>query len=263
MGRYVRVFALVFLAAALAACGYAEPDGALPVAVQASVAQDAAPAVVAVREVVEADMPAAPAHAPPIDARAISLIVRYEITSPSYYVAHLQAPVWPGEQSGVTWGIGYDGGQQTRTRIAEDWHAHPQVLRLVATSGVVGPPARALLPGLRDVLTPYPLAEAIFAEATLPAYHALSARTFRKGWDNLRPTAQGALTATVYNRGAGMSGDRRREMRALRDDCVPRQDYACMASQFRAMERLWIGTPIAVGMRDRYEATARLAEVQQ
>ncbi len=74
-----------------------------------------------------------------------------------------------------------------------------------------------------------------------------------------RRPAQGALTATVYNRGAGMAGDRRREMRELRDTCVPAHDLVCMAAQFRSMVRLWHGTAIEAGMRARYEATAQLA----
>jgi hypothetical protein len=230
--------------------------------VQSAAVAATVPAVVAVREAVESVAPVAPQRTAPIDAAAVALIVRYEVTSPAYYTNHLMAPVWPGAQSGVTWGVGYDGGQQTRARIMEDWHAHPQVRRLAETSGIAGPQARVLLPALRDVLTPFPLAQDVFAISTLPAYHDMTARAFHQGWDDLRPTAQGALVATVYNRGAGMAGERRREMRALRDDCVPRHDYACMASQFRAMERLWNGTSIEAGMRLRYEATARLAETE-
>lgn len=228
-------------------------------AAQTDVAADAVPTIVDVRDVVDAVAPPPPAAPCQTHPDAVALIVRYEITSPTYYTARLQSPVWPGESSGVTWGIGYDGGQQTRSRIAADWRAHAQVDRLAATSGIVGPPARALIPSLADVRTPYVMAADVFGASTLPSYCALAARTFARGWDLLPPLAQGVLTATIYNRGAGMQGERRREMRELRDECVPAGDVACIVRELRSMVRLWVGTPIEVGMRDRYEASATLA----
>lgn len=125
---------------------------------------------------------------------------------------------------------------------------------------MVGAPARALVRDMRDVRTPLPHAQRVFATATLPTYNALTARAFASGWDALPPDASGSLTATVYNRGASMRGDRRREMRELRDACVPAGDTACMAAQYRSMCRLWKGTQIEAGLCRRYEATARLAE---
>lgn len=227
---------------------------------QADAAAVAVPMVVAVRNIVDEAAPASAAIPCEVDPQAVALIVRYEVTSEAYYTAHLLMPIWPGEQSGVTWGIGYDGGTQTRARIAADWRRHAQAARLVETSGIVGTPARALIPRLADVRTPYPLAAEVFATAMLPTYCELAARTFRDGWQSLPMLAQGALVATLYNRGAGMLGDRRREMRALRDSCVPAGDVACIARELRSMSRLWVGTPIEVGMRLRYEATAALAE---
>jgi hypothetical protein len=56
-----------------------------------------------------------------------------------------------------------------------------------------------------------------------------------------------------------MAGERRREMRAIRDDCVPAADTACIAAQLRAMARLWVGPDIEGGMRRRRHAEAALA----
>ncbi len=261
--------ALVILIAAMTGCGgtpaptvEAAPSARAPTeiaAAQADVAADTVPTIVDARDAVDVVAPPPPRNACITHPDAIALIVRYEVTSPAYYTAHLQAPVWPGESSGVTWGVGYDGGQQTRARIAADWHAHAQVARLAATSGIAGLPARALIPGLADVRTPYLLAADVFGASTLPTYCDLAARTFRHGWDALAPRTRGALVATVYNRGAGMQGDRRREMRELRDACVPAGDVACIARALRSMTRLWAGSTIEAGMRARYEATAALA----
>lgn len=227
---------------------------------QADVTTAAVPAIVDVRSAVDAIAPPPPEPTCDVPPDAVALIVRYEITSAAYYAAHLQMPVWPGESSGVTWGVGYDGGTQTRARIAADWRRHEQAARLVATSGVVGAPARALAAQLADVRTPFPYASEVFAAATLPSYCTLTARTFQNGWDVLPPTARGALVSTVINRGASMLGDRRREMRTIRDVCVPAADVECIARELRSMTRLWVGTSIENGMRARYEATAVLAE---
>ena len=116
-----------------------------------------------------------------------------------------------------------------------------------------------------STLTPLDMAERVFIETALPAYHALTARTFRNGWDRLPPNAQGALVATVYNRGAAMAAgkspnDPRKEMRHLRDVCVPAGDVQCMAEQFLAMRRLWPpNSEGGKGLQRRYTATAKLA----
>lgn len=234
---------------------------------QRSMAQAAVPALVAAQDVVVEAMPALPA--PPaasthqggaVSPAAVDMIVGFEIVSPAYYVKRLQHPVWPKGASGVTWGVGYDGGHQTTHRIVTDWAEHPERDRLGGTAGVIGQPAAALARTLHDVATPLPMAQQVFADSTLPTYAAMAERAFRNGWACLGPEPRGALVATVYNRGTSMRGESRTEMRDLRDDCVPRCDTGCMATAFRSMKRLWIGTPLEVGLGRRYEATARLAE---
>ncbi len=227
-------------------------------AVEGEIAAAVVPAVVAVRDAV-ADVITVEVSSPIVTAAGVDLIVRYEISSPAYYIKRLQQPIWPGASSGITWGIGYDGGHQTATRIAADWAAHPDAPALATTAGLVGQRAKAALPGYRHIMTPLPLAQGVFSNATLPSYADLTARTFANGWDGLPPGGKDALVATVYNRGASMRGDRRREMRVLRDECVPAADTDCMAAQFRSMCRLWVGTTVERGLCDRYNATAALA----
>src|SRR5690606_12319774 len=77
---------------------------------------------------------------------AAALIVRWEVSSPAYYRKQLERPIWPGGASGVTWGIGYDGGHQVRATIKDDWQAHLAVDRLVTTAGITGQRAKAALP---------------------------------------------------------------------------------------------------------------------
>lgn len=232
-------------------------------AAQAEVAAIAVPALLEVQEAVQQaiEVPGAPDTPPTAaDRHAAALIVAFEVTSPAHYTARLQRPVWPGGASGPTWGIGYDGGHQSQTRIRVDWRVHPQLDRLQSTSRVTGAPAQALVRTMQDVVTAYPLAEHVFLEASLPDYTAAARRTLGPGFDALPATSQAALVDLGYNRGWAMAGERRREMRALRDVCVPAADSACVAREIRSMTRLWRGTANGAGLIRRREAEARLAE---
>lgn len=232
----------------------------------AETAQEAAgeavtPVVAVVREAVEPVVPEPPPPKPPAPdcPRAVQMIVEFEVVSRAYYEARLQSPIWPGAASGVTWGIGYDGGHQTRRRILDDWWMHEHREPLSQVSGITGTRARDLARSLDYVRTDWQMAQQVFVSATLPSYRAQTQRVFRNGWEGLPPCAKGSLVSLVYNRGTQMTGDRRREMRAIRDDCVPAADTECIASQLRAMTRIWIGTAIETGMRRRRHAEAELA----
>lgn len=192
---------------------------------------------------------------------AAELMVRWEVTSVARYNRALQWPVWPGGASGVTWGVGYDGGHQVARVIADDWAAHTAVARLTDTAGLTGGAAKAALPRFRDIITPYDLAYQVFRERSLVEYERKAARAFRVDLASIRPGACAALVSLAYNRGGSMTGDSRREMRAIRDDCLPGLDYSCVARQIRAMSRLWVGTPNEAGLRNRRNDEARYAEM--
>ena len=134
----------------------------------------------------------------------------------------------------MTWGIGYDGGQQTAATIRSDWAAHADVDRLATTAGKAGTGAQALARSLRTVTTPLPLAMDVFSNSTLPRYHAAARRALGDGFDYLPEHAQGALDSLGYRRGWAMGGPNRREMREIRDTCVPARDVHCIAAQIRS-----------------------------
>ena len=191
---------------------------------------------------------------------AAALTLRWEVSSPAFYRKRLEHPIWPGGASGVTWGIGYDGAHATAATIRDDWQAHGQVERLASTTGISGTRARDALPRYRDIITPFEHAADVFENRSLVEYERRAERAFRDGFVDLRPGACSALVSLIYNRGASMTGDSRREMRALRDDCIPKQDYTCIARELRSMCRLWRGTVNEKGLCARREAEALLAE---
>lgn len=191
---------------------------------------------------------------------ASALIVRWEVTSPAVYTRRYEGVIWPGGVSGPTWGIGYDGGHQTRQHIASTWHAHPAMPALFTTAGAVGASAQARVNAgeWRAALTPYPYAVDVFTLYTLPAYTAAARRALGPDhFDALPCGAQAGLVSLGYNRGWSLLGPKRVEMAAIVRVCAPRRDIACIAHQIRAMKRHW---PAVKGLQARREDEARHVE---
>lgn len=197
---------------------------------------------------------------PPLCDRPIDLIISFEVGSPQVYQRKYRHPIWPGHASGVTIGIGYDLGYQSRSIIAQDWERHPHAVRLATAAGITGPLAREHARQLADITVEYGMARQVFDQTSVVIHHRIARRVFRPQYfDTLPCNARGALVSLVFNRGGSMSGERRREMRAIRDDCLPAQDLQCIATQLRAMTRIWAGSSIERGMRNRRYAEAELA----
>lgn len=231
--------------------------------VQASASAAIMPVVVALQESVQGVVPpvANPVQAQTISPAAVALIVRWEVGSRALYTRRYEAPIWPGGASGVTWGIGYDGGHQTRQRIGLDWSVMEASSRLQAAAGITGAASQPVVRQLHDVRVPFGVATDVFGSASLPRYHASARRAFgADGFDALPADAQGALVSVVYNRGASMAGPARTEMRAIRDMCLPGADLQCIAGQIRQMCRLWRGTNLEAGLCGRREDEAGMTE---
>jgi GH24 family phage-related lysozyme (muramidase) len=189
--------------------------------------------------------------------RALDLILRSE---------GLDHAGWPGGQSGVTLGRGYDLGYHTRSEFLTDWspYLEPPVLTLLAGCvGIIGIPARDRARMLRGrVVITQAVADRVFFSATLPKYIDLTKRTF-PGVEKLPLDAQGALVSLVFNRGSRMVDSdpviqERREMRAIRDAIV-HGDLIDIAMQIRSMTRLWVGKGLD-GLIKRREEEAELVE---
>ncbi|HYE96984.1 MAG TPA: hypothetical protein VD962_12320 [Rubricoccaceae bacterium] len=186
------------------------------------------------------DPPATPEANLVVSTRGLDRLVAFEISSEAYYKSRLVHPVWPGGASGVTIGIGYDLGFNTAAQIEKDWRGRvsdADLASLLTVAEKKGDVAKAALPGVRHVEVPFEPAKAVFYTATLPRYARLTRQAF-PGVEALPADAQAALLSLVYNRGASLTGDARREMREIRD-LVPQKNLAGIASKFRAMKRLW------------------------
>lgn len=181
---------------------------------------------------------------------------------------------WPGGGSGITLGHGYDLGFYSAEEFERDWSPHlspEQIARLKTALGKTGANARAIAPRFRDIRISETAAREVFARATLPKFEAQTRRAFL-GVELLPALVLGVLTSLVFNRGPGMTGERRREMFAIRAaiegwsqrapstrEAALRPLLLIIAAQIRAMKRLWIGQGLD-GLLRRRDAEARLIE---
>jgi hypothetical protein len=178
-------------------------------------------------------------------------IVRFEVSSKSKYTSLLQRPTWPGGESGVTIGIGYDLGMTSRAQIKADWGLHLDTAmldQLLVAQGVSGVNARQLAKSLSGVVIPFDMASAVFYQSTLPLFAGKTRETFA-GTQSLPADAQGMLLSLVYNRGTRLTGSTRTEMAAIQElvkGGVANLD--AIADEFESMIRLW---PTLKGLRDR------------
>lgn len=198
---------------------------------------------------------------PELTPAATKLILDYEVGGgQKYYEKKLLHPTWPGGQSGVTIGVGYDLGYNSASQFQADWGARlaaADFTRLKACLGAKSTRAHALIPSVKDISVPWAAASAVFFALTVPRFFREAESAF-PGMDKLPGDAQGALVSLVFNRGTSMKGDSRREMRAIRD-LVPKGDLKGIAAQLRSMERLWRGKGLD-GLIARREAEAKLVE---
>lgn len=197
-----------------------------------------------------------------ISQRAFEAIIGWEVSDRRTYEATLQRPTWPREKSGVTIGIGYDLGYQTRATFVQDWSPHlneDEVETLLPCVGVKGRDAEALARRVaNEISIPWEAAISVYQETTIPRWEAATLVAF-PGADKLPPDCFGALVSLVFNRGPSMGkpgDDRRREMRLIRD-AIRVGDYGDVPNCLREMTRLW---PDTRGLRNRREAEAKLFE---
>lgn len=188
-----------------------------------------------------------------ISARAFDMIVGFEVTSKSFYEARYRRPIWPGLNSGVTIGIGYDVGYADKKQLWEDWSgAIPDQMIAVLEQAlhVTGIAAKPLAAALRDkVDVPWGPALAVHRGKVLPRWIGIVERalpnTLLINSDQL-----GALVSLSYNRGANFEkpGDRYIEMRAIKAHMAGR-NFQNIPAEIEAMVRLWPDTPGLVSRR--------------
>jgi hypothetical protein len=199
--------------------------------------------------------------------KSLELILEFEVGGgENYYNKFLKNPAWPEGQSGVTIGVGYDLGYVNKTEFSEDWKDLPKETfdRLYKVVGIKGYNAKNLIRGLKDITIPWELSLQVFTNKTVTKFWNLTRDTF-PNFDKMPEDAKGGLVSLVFNRGSALEGDRRREMKLIRDgmritNTFDQKALSFIANQIRSMKRIWIGGSIEKGMSRRREAEANIIE---
>jgi hypothetical protein len=179
-----------------------------------------------------------------------------------YYNKKCNKPIVPAPdttESGVTVGIGYDCGQVTAQKIIDDWSPYipmEQAQRLAATAGLKKITAFNEANKLQDIIIPIEVALKQWYERKLPYFARQAARIY-PNIVNLHPYEQTCLVSLVFNRGASLNGESRKEMKDLVEATNMGDDKA-IGKLFRDMKRLW---PNTKGLRIRRDLEADFIEM--
>ena len=187
--------------------------------------------------------------------RGIKSIIAWETGGEAYYDRH---PEWPGEQSGITIGVGWDLGHTPATETSRAWAPHldsATLALIVSVSGRKGKDAQEVLPHVRHLVIPWSAALSVFETVTLPVWYMRTLRIWPQVVE-LPGDCAAALVSLVFNRGPSLTGDRRREMANIQA-LLKTGNFKEIPNQFREMVRLW---PNSKGLRRRRGDEADLFE---
>jgi len=126
--------------------------------------------------------------------------------------------------------------------------------RLAHVVGLRADAALQKVSTLKDIAIPRDAAAEVFEANSIPWAIRETCKIF-EGIEKLPLDAQGALVSVVFNRGAKLSGESRREMRAIQK-AVLMGNLPEIASQIREMKRLWVGKKLDGLLRRRDEEAA-------
>lgn len=143
--------------------------------------------------------------------------------------------------SGITIGYGYDLGHQTETNVRRDLsglYTTAEIDSLVAVIGKTKGTARSSLPDVSSISISKD--NAMTLALRMKARYATDALSIYPKVIEFHPHCQGSLLSLVINRGSGLDGDRRREMREIRDDFT-NGTAENIPNRLRSMKRLWEG----------------------
>jgi len=198
-----------------------------------------------------------------ISDEARNLIIAEEISSKTTYNKKYRRPEWPGGESGVTVGIGYDCGYQSAAKIRQDWSGllPEEYIRVLADcAGIKAAAAKAKTKSVKSkVDVSWDAAIAEFDGVEVPRWVGIVGKAL-PNTELLSADCLGALVSLAYNRGASFSksGERYKEMRAIKAHMATK-DFDRIPDEFRSMKRLWAGTSVD-GLVGRREREAKLFE---
>lgn len=193
-----------------------------------------------------------PAPFPRLHTDGVAFIAREETGGLAYYEQVTRWPHYPGGDSGITIGAGFDLRFNTKSDFLASWGGvlSPEIVdTLLSDIGRQGTRERA--EELRDagVTVPFGSAWMVFIGTTLPNFYQITESIY-PSLSRLPDFCRSVLVSLVFNRGPRLTGDSRREMTEIRDILLLADDDALDKEQKKAkldgiedallaMKRLW------------------------
>lgn len=204
----------------------------------------------------------------PLDTNGIAFISLEETGGLNYYHTHTRWPHFPGEDSGITIGVGYDLRMNSEEDFRRTWGRYLSDMILTELSKDIGRRGtRARVRELREmgIEVPFKYAWPAFIEKTMPRFYN-DTKAIYPSLDRLPRLCRSVLVSLVFNRGSSLKGKRRREMRAIQaildraaqpglDKAQVKEMLAEVEDQIVSMKRLWTHSS---GLLKRRQAEANL-----
>jgi peptidoglycan hydrolase-like protein with peptidoglycan-binding domain len=189
---------------------------------------------------------------PKLDTNGVAFIALEETGGLTYYNTYTQWPHFPGEASGITIGVGYDLRWNSQEDFLATWGiflSESMIAELVKDIGKRGTKTRVRELRQMSIMVPFKYAWQVFVEKTLPRFYE-DTKTIYPSLDLLPGLCRSVLVSIVFNRGNALSGERRKEMRAIQNILAQAEQPGLNKPQIKgildevedqivSMKRLW------------------------
>jgi len=205
---------------------------------------------------------------PELDTNGVAFIAKEETGGLAYYNLITQWPHFPGHESGITIGVGYDLRFNSASDFKNTWKKHLQPSSLKHLSediGRRGSKKRAAQLKKLGINIPFYAAWGVLTQLTLPRYYKLT-ETIYPSLSSLPPQCRSALVSIVFNRGSSVHSAKRKEMKNIQTILASAQEIKSKPKQMKlvlrevedqivSMKRLW---PAGSGLLKRRDGEAAL-----
>ncbi|MDM8524211.1 peptidoglycan-binding protein [Desulfococcaceae bacterium HSG8] len=149
----------------------------------------------------------------------VAFIAKEETGGLSYYHMVTRWPHYPGHSSGITIGVGYDLRFNTENDFKETWGNYlpgTYIDELTNDIGKKGSKSRSQELKSKGIEVPFKSAWPVLIEHTLPRFYR-NTESIYPSLSNLPNLCRSVLVSIVFNRGASLSGSRRKEMKEIQN----------------------------------------------
>jgi len=154
----------------------------------------------------------------PLHTNGVAFIALEETGGLAYYQKVTRFPHYPGGDSGITIGVGYDLRFHSADEFYSDWSdylATTTIQELSKDIGKQGSAARAEALKTQGIEVPFYAAWQVFVRKTLPGFYKKTLVAY-PSIGALPGLCASVLVSLVYNRGPALSGKNREEMANIR-----------------------------------------------